>query len=263
MTEQQTEPLLSLLYSYSDFGYNGNDLLSISMTIKAVFFDLYNTLVGYEPPREEIQAKALNDFGIERKPENLRWPLVVADEYIYEEHSKTPLGKLSEEERGVIWANYERIFLKEAGVEPEEKLIRGILGKLNEVKWKLVLFDDVAPTLTDLKNKGIILGLISNMDKDISPTLNDLGLLDWLTVIVTSKDADATKPQPKIFQEALRRTGDIPPADAIYVGDQYQADALGASKAGLKGVLLDRGDYFKDVTDCPRIQSLAQLTDLL
>ena len=32
--------------------------------IKAVFFDLYHTLVRYEPPREELQSKALKDFGI-------------------------------------------------------------------------------------------------------------------------------------------------------------------------------------------------------
>lgn len=233
------------------------------MTIKAVFFDLYHTLVGYDPPREEIQADALRESGIDKQPESLRWPLVVADEYIYGELSRDPMGQLSEEQKRDIWTNYERIFLEEAGIQPEEKLIMGLLGKMHQVKWRLVRFDDVAPALTELKSRGITLGLITNMDKDITPTLDELGLFAWLTVIVTSRDAGATKPHPDIFREALKRAGGISPAEAIYVGDQYQADALGASRAGLKGVLLDRGNYFREVTDCPRIQSLTRLADLL
>ena len=31
---------------------------------EAVFFDLYHTLVRFEPPHEELEAKALKDFGI-------------------------------------------------------------------------------------------------------------------------------------------------------------------------------------------------------
>jgi len=56
--------------------------------IKAVFFDLYHTLLGYDPPREELQANALRESGIEVNPETLRRPMVVADEYIYQEHSR-------------------------------------------------------------------------------------------------------------------------------------------------------------------------------
>jgi putative hydrolase of the HAD superfamily len=51
--------------------------------IKAVFFDLYQTLVRYEPPREEIEAKVLKNFGIEVTPEALVRPIIVADEFIY------------------------------------------------------------------------------------------------------------------------------------------------------------------------------------
>ncbi len=56
--------------------------------IKAVFFDLYNTLVGYDPPREEIQARILKDFGIEVSPEALLRPIMTADDFIYQEHAR-------------------------------------------------------------------------------------------------------------------------------------------------------------------------------
>ena len=39
--------------------------------IKAVFFDMYNTLICYDPPREKNQAAALKKFGVEIQPEAL------------------------------------------------------------------------------------------------------------------------------------------------------------------------------------------------
>ena len=230
--------------------------------IKAVFFDLYHTLVRYEPPREELQSEALRDLGIKVDPESLLRPLVAADEYIYGELSRLPFGKRSEEDKMAVWAQYERTLLQEAGIEFTEQLIFGLLGKMKAAEMKLVLFDDVAPALTELKDKEIILGLISNIDKDITPLLNELGLPAWLNIIVTSLDAGATKPHPEIFQEALRQAK-VPPAEAMYVGDQYQVDVVGANRAGMQGVLLDRGDYFQNVSDCPRIQSLTQVMPLL
>jgi len=233
------------------------------MTIKAVFFDLYNTLLGYDPPREDIQAEICRRFGIEVDAADLRWPLTVADEYIYGEFSAIPMGQRTDEELKNVWLNYERILLREAGFEPDARTLLGMMGMVRQAKFNTVLYDDVIPALDELKKRGILLGLISNVDKDITPTLEPLGLVPWLDVIVTSKDAGATKPDPRIFLEAVRRADGVSPAEAMYVGDQYQADAVGACNAGLSGVFLDRGDYFREVTDCPRILGLSELTGLL
>ena len=233
------------------------------MAIKAVFFDLYHTLVTYDPPRDVKQAEALAVLGVEVPPEKVRWPLVVADEYIYGELSRVPMGRRSPEDLQSLWANYMRVFLKEAGIEPNEKLVAGLLESMRAVKWNPVLFADVAPTLADLKGRGMVLGLISNVDKDINPMLEELGLLSWLSIIVTSSNAGYTKPQPEIFHEALKRAGGLLPAEVIYVGDQHEADARGACKAGLRGVLLDRNDYYRGVSDCPRIRSLSDIPELL
>ena len=230
--------------------------------IKAVFFDLYHTLVRYEPPREELEARALKGLGIDVNPEVFRRPLVTADEFIYEEIARCPLGKRSEQEKMALYAQYQGIVLREAGIEATDRLVLGVLGKMRQSSMELVLFDDVVSALTDLKNQGVILGLISNMDRDITPLLNELGLLSFLQVVVTSQDAGFNKPQPEIFQEALRRAG-VQPEEAIYVGDQYRIDVGGANTAGMKGILLDRGDYFKEVIDSPRIQSLGQLAEHL
>ncbi|MDD5127165.1 MAG: HAD family hydrolase [Dehalococcoidales bacterium] len=230
--------------------------------IKAVFFDLYHTLVRYEPPREDLQSAALKEFGITAQPADLLRPIVAADEFIYTELARQPMSQRSDEDRMALWARYQQKLLAEAGIPATESLVRGLLGKMAQAKMKLVLFDDVAPALTGLKGRGLTLGLISNIDKDMTATLRKLGLLAWLEIIVMSVEVGFSKPQPEIFHEALKRAR-VAPGEAIFTGDQYQVDALGACRAGLKGVLLDRGYYYKEVNDCPRIRSLNEITSLL
>jgi putative hydrolase of the HAD superfamily len=226
--------------------------------IKAVFFDLYNTLVTYDPPREEIQARILKEFGIEASPQSLVRPITIADDFIYKEHSRLPISKRSKEETTALYIHYHGIVLKEAGIEASKELIGGILGKWMSFKLKMVLFDDVAPALNDLKKRGLVMGLISNVDRDIAPLYEELGLPAWFQVMVTSQEAGFNKPHPGIFQAALKEAG-VKPEEAIYVGDQYEIDVLGANKAGMTGILLDRGDFFKETTDSPKIRSLSEV----
>lgn len=66
---------------------------------KAVFFDLYHTLACYDPPREDLQAKALRDFDIAVPPVTFCHELVIADEFIYREVARLPLSKRSNEDK--------------------------------------------------------------------------------------------------------------------------------------------------------------------
>jgi putative hydrolase of the HAD superfamily len=230
--------------------------------IKAVFFDLYQTLIRYEPPREEIEAKVLKDFGIETSPEALVKPIIAADEFIYNEIARQPLSARSQEEKFALYAQHQAILLREAGLKYDPKVIPGLLAAMQKSQMDLVLFDDVAPTLTDLKGRGLTLGLISNVEQDMVQTLTRLGLPAWLKVIVTSQDAGTGKPRPEIFRLALKRGG-VKASEAIYVGDQYNVDIVGARGVGMQGILIDRGDYYRDITDCPRIKSLKEVVGYL
>ena len=230
--------------------------------IKAVFFDLYHTLVTYDPPQEELEAGALKELGVDIQPAALRGPIVAADEFIYNEIARRPLSLRSREEKLALYMQYQEKVLREASLPYDTKLVMSLLGKMQQTTMNLVLFDDVAPTLTELKKRGLILGLISNVEQDINETLTRLELPSWLEIIVTSQDAGANKPQPEIFREALKRAS-VQPAEALYIGDQYQVDVVGANGAGMKGILLDRTDHYPQITDCPRIQSLAEIFGFL
>ena len=230
--------------------------------IKSAFFDLYQTLVRYDPPREELQSRALKDFDINVRPEVFRRPIVIADQFMYQQLARSPLGQRSDEDKLALYAQYQEILLKEAGVKASRQLILGVLGKMRQFDMKLAIFDDVVPALTYLKDRGIVLGLISNVDRDVTPLLGELGLAPLLQVIVTSQEVGWNKPQPEIFYEALRRAM-MQASEAIYVGDQYEIDIVGASNAGIKGLLLDRGGYVEGTLDCPKIYSLSQVAEYL
>ena len=229
--------------------------------IKAVFFDLYHTLITYDPPQEELIARALKDFGIERDPAVFRRPLISADEFIYEEIANRPLGQRSQEEKVALYAQYQGIVLREAGIEADDKLTMNLLVKMQQYTMNLALFDDVTPALDNLKSRGLVLGLISNVEQDMNDTFTRLKLDSWLDIIVTSLDVGAGKPQPKIFREALRQAS-VQADEALYVGDQYRVDVLGAEGAGIKGILIDRAGYHQDI-NCPKISSLQEVTDYL
>jgi putative hydrolase of the HAD superfamily len=230
--------------------------------IKAVFFDLYHTLVHYQPSQEELEAKALKDLGVDISPEALHRPILAANEFIYNEIAARPLSTLSREEQAALYGRYQETVLKEAGIKYDRKLVFSLLKMMQQAKMDLVLFDDVKPALTSLKQQGLVLGLISNIEQDIRGTLTKLGLEPLLAIIVTSQEARANKPQPEIFRFALKQAG-VQPGESIYVGDQYQVDVLGSNKAGMKGILLDRGNYYQDISDCPKIKSLIELAGLV
>jgi putative hydrolase of the HAD superfamily len=230
--------------------------------IKAAFFDLYHTLVHYQPSQEELEANALKGLGIDIDPDALHRPILAANEFIYNEIAVRPLSSLSREEKAALYGRYQETVLKEAGIKYDRKLVYTLLGMMQQAKMDLVLFDDVTPALKALKEKGLVLGLISNVEQDISGTLTKLGLAPLLAVVVTSQEAKANKPKPEIFRYALKQAS-VKPEEAVYVGDQYQVDVLGASGAGMKGVLLDRGNYYQDINDCPKIQTIGEVVKYL
>jgi len=228
--------------------------------IKAVFFDLYHTLIGYDPPREESVAGTLARMGMDIPSKKLRRPLVTADEYFYRETGKKPLKDRSEEETAALWYEYQAVVLREAGISPDPETIKTILTDMKNAKYDLVLFDDVIPALNSLAARKLPLGIISNADRDISPLLEKLGILNLIKVRLTSQEAGTSKPQQGIFRKGAEMMG-VSPGEALYVGDQWAVDVQGARGAGMRALLLDRGGYFEEIPAAEKINSLMEIAD--
>ncbi len=112
-------------------------------------------------------------------------------------------------------------------------------------------------TLRALRKRGHRLGVVSNSDGSIAAYMRKLGFAEHLDVIVDSHLVGVEKPDPEIFEIALRALG-AAPDQALYVGDLPAVDILGAERAGLRPVLVDPLDLFPSVS-CRRIRALPEL----
>ncbi len=211
-----------------------------------------------------MHADACREVGIELAEESLIRGLLIADQFYIDENTRFPIRRRLPQEQMEVYAQYEHIVLKEAGVEIHEEMALRIMQKLGGVSagMNFVLFDDVIPTLELLKKRHLTLGLISNMDRDIMPFCQELGIAPYLDIVVTSQEVDSDKPNAPIFLAALKRAR-VKASEALYVGDQYNLDIVGARGVGMKAALIDRYDLFAEITDCPRIKTLGEIIEQL
>jgi putative hydrolase of the HAD superfamily len=118
---------------------------------------------------------------------------------------------------------------------------------------------EAAGVVEELKGAGLLVAVISNTeDGRALDALRAAGLADHFDLVVDSHLVGCRKPEPAIFRLALEHLG-VKAAEAAYVGDSYEHDALAARAAGLRPVLLDPLGLH-EAADCPRIRSLAELT---
>jgi HAD superfamily hydrolase (TIGR01509 family) len=161
-----------------------------------------------------------------------------------------------------VHIGYGQVLLRAAGLPSDPDTVLRVMQKTRGgfSNPHFALYDDVLPALEALKSRGLVMGLISNIDRDIRPVCCELGLDPYITHVVTSGNTGSEKPRPPIFLAALKKAG-VKAADAVYVGDQPDCDVVGARGVGMKPVLVDRYDLFPGTVDCPRLRSLAELAD--
>jgi len=232
--------------------------------IKAVFLDWFHTLALFEPPRENLHSQVYGEFGFEIPPEKLTRGLLAADKGWFEEDVKSRVEARSREEQAELALRYQNTVLSAAGVNAPREVLFKIVQKMHQLYQGVtfVLFDDVLSTLKTLKERQLILGLITNATKDMSLAYRKLGLEPYLDFVVSSEEVGANKPAPAIFLAAVEKAG-VKASEAVHVGDQYELDVVGARGVGINPVLIDRYDVAPGVSDCPRIRTLPELVQYL
>jgi putative hydrolase of the HAD superfamily len=95
-----------------------------------------------------------------------------------------------------------------------------------------------AEGLAALREAGYVVGVVSNADGTVDRLLAAAGLAADLAFVVDSGAVGIEKPDPAIFRLALDLAG-VGAEEALYVGDLYPVDVVGARRAGVEPVLLD------------------------
>jgi putative hydrolase of the HAD superfamily len=148
-----------------------------------------------------------------------------------------------------------------AGIASER--IPALFDTIRAANEKAVLWRIVPPgtheTLKRLRAEGVKVGVVSNADGRVEAQLAAVDLTAHLDFVIDSHRVGVEKPDPRIFKMGLERTG-VAPEDALYVGDMYEIDVVGARAAGIPGVLVD--PLMLETVDCPRIRTVTELPEL-
>ena len=99
-----------------------------------------------------------------------------------------------------------------------------------------VPYPDTEPTLRALRDRGVKVGIVSNVPRDLGDIFAKQGLNGLVDAFVHSFQVGAEKPDPRIFLAACDRLG-TRPGETLMVGDHPVADG-GAAGAGLLFYLL-------------------------
>jgi putative hydrolase of the HAD superfamily len=121
---------------------------------------------------------------------------------------------------------------------------------------------DAPAALARLAAQGVTLGVISNWDDTLDAILERKGLRGFFAVVLASGTLGVAKPSRAIFERALALVG-ARADEAWHVGDDPNADAIGASRAGLHALLLDPHDLYArlDGPDIARAPTLSAAVD--
>jgi HAD superfamily hydrolase (TIGR01662 family) len=232
--------------------------------IKAVFFDLDGTLRHSVPTGGEMFSDYAASLGMPLNHEDrlraARW------EHLYWASSADLRDDLLAHsgETENFWIEYSRRRLVALGASPDRalELAPNISAHMGEMyKPESIVPEDVRRTLPELKKAGYILAVISNRDKPFQDVLDDHQLSEFFHFSLAAGEVDSYKPDPGVFEHGLQRAN-VTAQEAVYVGDNYFADVVGARRAGLQPVLYDPNGIFPE-SDCVTIKSFDQLQSVL
>lgn len=117
------------------------------------------------------------------------------------------------------------------------------------------VYPDVKPALTNWRDRGIKLAVLSNFDSRLYPVLEVLKLAEFFCDVTISTEVGAAKPHSKIFTAALQKCN-CAIEEVVHIGDSFTADYQGAINVGIEAFWLNR-----NAVSQPEINQFATLVD--
>jgi REG-2-like HAD superfamily hydrolase len=231
--------------------------------LRAIFLDIGDTVMRPNPSWEHVYAMAFAEYGIEISIEDLRVALRQAYRHGgwgfddgFEPTEETSFRRTVEIDQAAI---------VQLGIGPMPDAFFRRLRELFMVTSHWHVFPDVLPTMVALKQRGLVVGAVSNWVWNLPELLHSLDLVGQFDFITASAHVGFEKPHPRIFEEALAKA-QVRPWEAIHVGDHLDADVHGAERLGIGAILMDRyGRHGADELPAglPVIHSLDELLPIV
>jgi FMN phosphatase YigB (HAD superfamily)/ASC-1-like (ASCH) protein len=222
----------------------------------AILFDMGFTLVYLEPRQELIVQEALGVIGAERSVQQI----LTAIELVWGEYysaAATTTFTATEEYDREAQSRLDRALLAQLGLATDAATLHAYAAALESCFGRpgvIRPYPDVIYVLGTLREQGYRLGIVSNWSWNLRKRVTQAGLDGFFEIVWASAYAGCNKPHPDIFHQALSQMG-VPVERALYLGDSYKHDVVGARNAGVDVILLDR-DGAADAPDCPVVRDL-------
>lgn len=200
-------------------------------TVKAVLFDMGETLVSAEPV-SETSHKILKLHGVELPKEKIEASTGKAREKL----NIDKMAKLGNR----FWVEFNLYVLKGLGIKENTLPLAEAIDREWWEHANISLYPEVLEVLHKLKKKGLKVGIITNtLQADVEKVLSKLELTTFFDLVVSVDMAGKAKPSKEIFMYAAKRL-ELQPQEVLFVGDDLEIDYKGAKKAGFKALIIDR-----------------------
>jgi len=225
------------------------------MAIRLLTFDLDNTLWETDPVIARAERIA-QDWVMENVPQAASfYSLEAVREYRNQIAASYPelrfrVSKLREEVM--------RLVFMQSGIERERaaELARQAFEVFYRARSEITLFDGAEDILTALGQKYSLMALTNgNADLEL------IGISDLFTAHFNAEQVGAPKPQPDLFQAALKAAG-IEAGEAIHIGDHQEQDVVAAARVGMKTIWVNLTDSAWAESETQPDQEITHLSQL-
>ena len=190
--------------------------------LDAVTIDAFGTLVTLRDPVDTLR-QTLRERGVERTRKEVAAAFAEEGRY-YRERSHEGADEAT---LALLRRDCAAVFLDALGADLDPQGFARPYVEALEFEPMPGAVDAVLA----LERLDLRLAVVSNWDVALHGYLEELALADHFATVVTSAEAGAPKPDPRIFELALERLR-VPPQRALHVGDS-EADEEGARAAGM------------------------------
>jgi putative hydrolase of the HAD superfamily len=220
----------------------------------AVFFDAANTLLYPYPSVGNIYAEVARKYGVVTTGTEVQraFGRAWARGQTLAQSDPVRYGVGEPDGRRFWYALVHEIFAQIALPEDFDAFFDELYWLFGQpTVWRL--FPECHEVLHTLQQRGYIMGVISNWDIRLLDILQGLDLMQYFQHVSISAVVGWEKPHAEIFRHATTAVA-VAPERALHVGDSLQADVLGAQRAGLQPLWLQREGPVE--ADCPVVRDL-------
>jgi putative hydrolase of the HAD superfamily len=230
------------------------------MALRAVLWDFDDTLIPVHTPDRwqwawKPQGPRLNERHVRasireglRRWDRRRWQGLVGD--------APPADDAAYHDalRDMLWAI--------AGRTLPEHETEAVIARFPKYPGPIEPFADVRPCLEALHTRGLKMAvLVGHTGSRARELLGQLHMLPVLPQVFGETAEEPRTPAAEAFKAACGKL-EVESGDAAFVGDLFWSDVRAAGRAGLRGILVDRLDWWSRV-EASRIPSLLELPHLL